>query len=266
VGESRASFIERVRAAKETIARGDLEKVVLARAVRLAGRPRAPVPLVAALRELEPGCLAFAIVAPDGKAFVGATPERLVRRRGERALTGALAGSAPRGSSAEADEARAAALLASKKDRSEHALVVEAVRTALAPAGRISRPRGPRVLRLAQVQHLFTPMSVALSRPASVLELGARLHPTPAVAGTPRAAALAHLRETEPLDRGWYAGAVGWMDATGDGELAVSIRSALLDGRDAWLFAGAGIVAGSDPASEWDETEVKLRAMARALA
>ncbi len=263
-----AAFLLGVAAARAAIEAGALEKVVLARAIRArAGRPIDPFALAGALREAEPRCCAFAFVAPGGAAFVGATPERLVRRAGARVEAFALAGSAPRGATPGEDHALASRLLSSEKERREHALVVDAVCAALRPLGAVSRRPVPGVLALAHVQHLFTPVEAVLREPAAlaVLDLAARLHPTPAVAGTPRDRALAFLAEREGLDRGWYAGAIGWVDAPGDGDLFVALRSALLRGEQAWLFAGAGIVAGSDPEAEWRETGVKLGAVGRAL-
>ena len=254
-----------VAAALEAIGRGALHKVVLSRRVRVRG-PAAfdPGLAVRRLRAAYPGCFVFA-VARDREAFVGATPERLVRLRGGRLDTAALAGSTARGATPEADERLGRALLASPKERAEHALVVEMLRQALAPLCRVlSVPPEPRLLRLGNVQHLYTPISGAVEG-RSVLELVERLHPTPAVGGWPRAAALEFIRTHEPGSRGWYAAPVGWVDRRGEGEFAVAIRSGLLRGAEAWLFAGCGIVAGSDPAREYEETRLKLRPLLAAL-
>jgi menaquinone-specific isochorismate synthase len=198
-----------------------------------------------------------------GAAFVGASPERLVRKRGRVVDSEALAGSCARTGD---DAAAAAALAASAKDRAEHAWVVAAIEAALAPRCRtLDVPSAPAVRTLRQILHLHTPITGELAQGAHVLELVAALHPTPAVGGTPTADAVAWIAAHEPTPRGWYASPVGWFDAAGDGEFAVAIRSGLLAGATATLFAGAGIVAASDPAAELAETELKLRALSDAL-
>jgi isochorismate synthase EntC len=163
-------------------------------------------------------------------------------------------------------DAQADALRASGKDRREHDLVVRAIADALAAAGAdVALPAEPSVRELRHVLHLHTPIRATLREPRHVLELAARLHPTPAVGGTPTAEAVAWIAAREPTPRGWYAAPVGWFDLDGDGELAVAIRSGLLAGPRVHLWAGAGIVAGSDPDRELAETDVKLRAMLGAL-
>lgn len=278
VREGRGAWAERVEAALRAIERGELRKVVLARgALQGLGPDEAwdPAATLARLGGHDARAVRFA-VAPGASApaargcFVGATPELLVHvlvhAGGRRVDAVALAGTCRRGADPADDEALGAALLASGKDLHEHALVAEHVREALAPlCARLDAPARPGLRRLRHVQHLETRFTGELQGPGGLLELGARLHPTPALGGAPRAAALAWLRAHEPLDRGWYAGVVGFVDARGGGTLAVAIRSALLDGPRAWTFAGAGIVAGSDPAAEWDETALKLRTVERAL-
>lgn len=266
-GGDDAEWSARVARALEEITAGRLEKVVLARALeRRLERTPGPAALVEALRAAEPSTAVFAI-APEGANAVlaGATPERLASLAGGRAETVALAGSAPRGRSPEEAEAAARALLASPKEAREHALVVEGIAGALAPLAASISIGARRVRRLSRVLHLETPLAARLARPAHLLEVAALLHPTPAVAGTPRAAALRHLAREGGPARGWYAGALGWVDAAGDGELWVAIRSALVGRGRALLFAGAGIVAGSDAASERRETDAKLEALAAAL-
>ena len=202
-------------------------------------------------------------MARGGAAFVGASPERLVRKRGRVVDSEALAGSCARTGD---DAAAAAALAASAKDRAEHAWVVAAIEAALAPRCRtLDVPSAPAVRTLRQILHLHTPITGELAQGAHVLELVAALHPTPAVGGTPTADAVAWIAAHEPTPRGWYASPVGWFDAAGDGEFAVAIRSGLLAGATATLFAGAGIVAASDPAAELAETELKLRALSDVL-
>lgn len=261
---SREAWRAAVAAALAAIRRRELDKVVLARSVEV---PCAvdPAAVAARLRTAQPHATVFALER-DGRCFLGATPERLLSLAGRHCEVDCLAGSAPRGATPEEDEALAARLLASAKDRAEHAWVVRAVREALAPwARRVDAPAAPGLLRLAQVQHLHTPVRAELHPGVGPLALAAALHPTPAVAGWPRATALAFLRRHEPFDRGGYAGFVGWLGPE-QAELAVAIRCGLLGGGRAWLYAGCGVVEGSDPDREWDETTWKLQALARALA
>lgn len=179
----------------------------------------------------------------------------------------AVAGSAPRGRTPGEDRARARALRESKKEQEEHAVVAREVRAALVDlCERVEGPESPRILATAGIQHLVTPLHGRLRDPAiGVLGVAARLHPTPAVGGAPRPAALDWLARNEGLDRGWYAGAVGWSDLAGRGELTVALRSALLRGGHATAFAGAGIVRGSDPEAELAETRLKLQGALAAL-
>ncbi|GAB4423483.1 MAG: isochorismate synthase [Chloroflexi bacterium OHK40] len=245
---------------------GRLEKVVLAREVRARSTiPFDPAAALEALRRDYPDTFVFA-VARGGRTFLGASPERLVSLTGSTVLATALAGSIARGATAAADAALGEALLASAKDRHEHAVVVERIRAALADVcAEVQAPATPTLMKLRNVQHLFTPLTGRIRADAGVLDLVARLHPTPAVGGQPREAALAWIREREQFDRGWYAAPVGWVDARGQGEFAVALRSALVGRHEASLFAGAGIVAASDPEREERETQIKLRAMLEAL-
>lgn len=255
-----------VERAIEAIRRGELAKVVLARAVEIICHE--PVSVERALRRLAedyPGCTLFAF--GHGEAvFLGATPERLVRLRGGRVETMALAGSIRRGVTPEEDAALAGTLLASAKDRQEHAVVVDEIREALAPLCRaLAIPEEPSLLSVRNVHHLATPVVGELAGDHTVLELVEQLHPTPAVGGAPRANALAFIRAHEPVDRGWYAGPVGWVDRAGEGEFAVALRSGLIRGRTARLYAGCGILADSDPEAEYAESELKLQPLLRAL-
>jgi salicylate biosynthesis isochorismate synthase len=245
---------------------GVLEKVVLARAVRARARaPFDPAVVLERLRDAYPNAYVFA-VARGPRCFLGATPERLVRLRDGTVDATCLAGSAPRGETPEEDARLGSALLASAKDRAEHAVVVRSVRAALeGVCSEVHSPDEPRLLRLRNVQHLYTPVDGHVSWPTCVLDLVQRLHPTPAVGGYPREGALRFIREREGLDRGWYAGPVGWLDRRGDGEFAVALRSALLHGAEATLFAGSGIVAQSRAFDEYAETCLKLRPMLNAL-
>jgi isochorismate synthase len=246
-----------VRRAREAIRHGNAEKIVLARAMTLAGT-FSPERTLEELRRVHPGCTLFA-VRQGASCFLGATPEGLVRRQGRTVAVSALAGTAGRGATPDEDARLAADLLASHKDQEEHAVVVRMIRESLAPVcDQISVPPEPVVLRLHTVQHLSTPITGHLRGDTCVLSLVRRLHPTPAVGGFPREAALRFLRQHEGLDRGWYAGAVGWVNHAGDGDFVVAIRSTLLLPKAAVLFAGCGIMADSDPASEYAESCLKL--------
>ncbi len=255
--ESEADWCARVAAAESACRQGRLNKVVLARA---AARPAPPgrrydvAATVFALRAAHPDAWIYALGDGAGRAFVGASPELLARRDGGRLRTHALAGTAP------ADEA--AALSASMKDRREHAWVVDALRADLRPWTRAIRVAdAPRPRPAGPIVHLETTIEADLLPGATADRVAAALHPTPALGGHPRAAALAWLDAHEPLERGLYGAPVGWVAPNGDGVFAVAIRGALLDGARAWSFAGAGVVAGSDPAAEWRETTWKLQAI-----
>ncbi len=255
-----------VRDAVAEIEGGTLDKVVLARAVH-AAMPH-EVQLTAVLRHLQvshPDCYVFGYWRGD-RAFVGASPERLVRLDDGQVRVSSLAGSARRGTTPDDDARSAAELLASRKDRSEHALVRDTLVAELgALCDDVTAPAEPELLALRHVYHLYTPVRARLRPGRSLLDLVARLHPTPAVGGSPRAAALAFLRTRERLDRGWYAAPVGWVGRDG-GEFAVALRSAVVAAREAWMFAGCGIVAASDPDAEYAESRLKLRSMTQALA
>jgi isochorismate synthase len=239
-------------------------KVVLARTCQIDVK----IPIAAVLRTLAaeyPNCTIFAFSVGDG-CFLGATPERLVALRQGTATTMALAGSGPRGASAEEDARLADQLLHDPKERTEHAVVVEALREDLAPLStRVIADAGPRLHTLANLHHLVTPLRARVKPGSCVLDLVERLHPTPAVGGYPRQRALEVIREREELDRGWYAAPLGWVDAKGDGEFVVGLRSALLREGTATLFAGCGIVGDSDPEREFAEAGWKLQPMLSAL-
>ncbi len=255
------------RTVQEAVARitsGPLAKVVLARQVDVVAEAAFDRRLVLdRLRRADPTSFTYAV-----GDFVGASPELLVRRRGTRVMSRPMAGTATRGATAADDERLVAALATSPKEVEEHALVVRAVRDALEPVCReLVAEAQPDAVRLATVTHLATTVAGHLVEPApSALALAGLLHPTPAVAGLPRDAALAAIAELESFDRASYAGPVGWVDARGDGDWAVALRCAQLDGSHARLTAGAGIMADSDPEAEWAETEAKLEPMLRALA
>jgi isochorismate synthase len=255
-------FEHAVTAATERIAAGDLEKVVLAREVRLRAPAAFDVAAVyGAMRDLFPACFCFCCGTPEG-AFIGASPELLIRRSGASASTVALAGSTRRSSDPAVDDHLGERLLQSSKDRSEHQIVARRIVRALRPyAVWVEAAPEPGLVRIANIQHLATPIHAQLAEPHSAIELAGLLHPTPAVGGDPWPQAGELIEELEGMDRGWYTGPVGWMDATEDGEFCVGLRSALLRDREAHLYAGNGIVADSDPADELAETELKLEAM-----
>lgn len=256
-----------VQTALDRIAAGEFKKIVLARrrSVR-ASKPLHPLEMLNGLRQRFADCYSFSIANGRGQSFIGATPERLARASRGALETEALAGSAPRGSSASEDAMQASALLRSEKDRHEHKLVIDSICRRLAPLGlALKFPAEPTLRKLANVQHLQTPISAALPDAVRLLDVLARLHPTPAVGGSPRDAAVARIRELEGFPRGLYAGALGWLNARQGGEFFVGLRSALVEGTTATMFAGAGIVAGSSPAKELAETELKFRAMQEAL-
>jgi menaquinone-specific isochorismate synthase len=247
-----------VREILAAIAAGHLDKAVLARQV-LATSER-PISRAALLNRLAARAAGAYLYASGG--FVGASPELLIARHGRTARSRPLAGTVPRGASPAEEAAGLARLRASPKEALEHRLVVDAVVGGLAKAADRVEVAATRVVRLPTVAHLGTEVTASLGDPPpSALDLVAALHPTPAVGGTPAQTAQDLLARLEPAPRGRYAGPVGWMDGRGDGEWAVALRCAELDGRRARLFAGAGIVAGSDPDAEWDETTSKLRAV-----
>jgi isochorismate synthase len=250
-----ARAVERIRA-------GDFEKIVLAREVAV----HAPVAHDAAavfgvLRAAFRSCYVFCAGAGDA-AFVAASPELLVRREGLRASTVALAGSARRSADPAVDDHLGEQLMRSDKDREEQAIVTHRITRALrSHAVWVTAPEEPAIVKVANIQHLATPIRAQLKAPLSAIELAGLLHPTPAVGGEPHAAAAPRIPAFEGIDRGWYAGAVGWTDANEDGELCVALRCALLRGREARLYAGVGVVRDSDPSAELAETEVKLGAL-----
>lgn len=245
---------------------GQLEKVVLARRITLRADASIPVwPLMRKLRDTATGCFHFAFGMPGGQVFVGASPERLFRVQGRDIETDCLAGTTERGTDAVADAAFADALLASAKDRLEHYYVLEdSLHRLGALCTELNADTKPRIVSLATLQHLATTVRGRLKDGVGVGDILEQLHPTPAVGGTPRAEALAAIRALEPHSRGWYAGPVGWIERD-RAEFAVAIRSALLTGAEAHVFAGAGIVPGSVPENEWQETQHKAQAFLKAV-
>ncbi|HEX7059965.1 MAG TPA: isochorismate synthase [Solirubrobacterales bacterium] len=260
-------FEAAVSSATARIGAGEMSKVVLAREVLVsAAAAHDPAAVFGAMREQFPSCFCFCCGTPEA-AFLGASPELLIRRSGASVSTVALAGSTRRSSDPAVDDHLAEQLLRSDKDRREQAIVTERIVRALRPhAVWVETGQEPEIVKVANIQHLATPVIAQLAEPSSAVEIAGRLHPTPAVGGEPWPGAEATISELEEMDRGWYAGPVGWMDATEDGEFCVALRSALLRDREAHLYAGVGVVAGSDPAAELAETEVKLNALLPLLA
>jgi menaquinone-specific isochorismate synthase len=242
-------------------------KIVLARALDLLqSSPFLPLDALNHLRERFPACHGFSLANGRGQSFIGATPERLARIQGRQLATEALAGSAPRGTTATEDARFGRDLLERTKEVHEHQVVLETILRRLNNLGLsfVAAERA-RLLLLPNVQHLCSPVSATLPPGLHLLDVLAMLHPTPAVGGQPRAAVVPEIARLERFDRGLYAGTVGWFNESGDGEFVVAIRSALMDGAKARLFAGAGIVEGSVPADEKAETDMKLAALLQAL-
>jgi menaquinone-specific isochorismate synthase len=256
-----------VARALKRISAGEFQKIVLARAIDLmANRELHPLEVLNGLRERFPDCYAFSAATGAGPSFIGASPERLVRVSQGVTETEALAGSARRGAGASEDAALAAGLLRSEKDLREHRHVIDSITRRLEPLGvKLEHAPTPALRKLANVQHLHTPMRGKLPEGVRLLDLVSVLHPTPAVGGTPREAAVAAIRGLEGFPRGLYAGALGWINARGGGEFFVGLRSALVEGPKARVYAGAGIVAGSEPEREFVETELKFQALLAAL-
>jgi salicylate biosynthesis isochorismate synthase/menaquinone-specific isochorismate synthase len=260
-------YEEAVARAIQRIAGGELQKVVLAREVEVrAPQDHDPAAVLGVLREAFPSCFVYAVGRGDA-TFLGASPELLIRREGQRASTVALAGSTRRSADPAVDDHLGERLLRSDKDREENAIVARRIARALGPhAVWVTSPSEPVLIKVANIQHLAAPIRAQLHSPLSAVELAGLLHPTPAVGGEPTADAMTLIPRLEGLDRGWYAGPIGWTDRSGDGEFCVALRCALLRGPLARCYAGCGIVRDSEPAAELAETEIKLQALLPVLA
>jgi isochorismate synthase len=260
-----AHYEEAVARAVERIRAGEFEKVVLAREVEVhAPVDHDPAAIFGLLREAFPTSFSYAVGRGEA-TFIGASPELLIRRDGQRASTVALAGSARRSADPAVDDHLGEQLLHSDKDREENAIVARRIARTLRPhAVWVTAAPEPVLVRVANIQHLAAPIRAQLASPIDAVELVGRLHPTPAVGAEP-GAALSVIPALEGFDRGWYAGPVGWTDASGDGEFCVALRCALLRGPVGRCFAGCGIVRDSEPAAELAEAEVKLQVMLPAL-
>lgn len=217
------------------------------------------------LREIHPNCYIFSLSNGKGQNFIGASPERLISIHSSQLITDALAGSAPRGKTPAEDAANADRLLNNQKERHEHSLVIDFITQRLSELGLLPQMLSPRLRQLSNIQHLWTPISAIIPHNVHPLKIVSQLHPTPAVAGAARDIACAEIRRYESFERGLYAAPLGWVDADGNCEFIVGIRSALIDGKSARLYAGAGIVAGSDPDKELAEIQLKLQALLKAL-
>jgi menaquinone-specific isochorismate synthase len=264
---SEGQWAELVGQATAAIQAGQFQKVVLSRLAEL--RLEKPVDVVQALAYLDaqyPECYRFLFEPRPHHAFYGATPELLTRVVGTAVETMGLAGSARRGNTPGEDKGLAMDLMSSVKDRHEHQLVVESIQRRLAPlTTELDVPARPKIYTLSNIHHLHTPIQGTLAEASGVLPVVAVLHPTPALGGTPREAAMQFIQATEPVSRGWYAAPVGWIDHQLDGVFGVAIRSAVAQENKVWAYAGAGIVAQSVAEQEWQETQVKFRPMFNAL-
>ena len=248
--------------ATERIRAGAFRKVVLARAAELRFSER--VRLLPILRHLAThyaDCYRFLFEPRPNYAFYGASPELLATVQGRRLETMGLAGSAARADTDEADRQLGDALLGSAKERLEHEIVVERMCQRLRPIMQSLDAQPPELLKLSNIQHIYTPIRGRLKQPSGILPLIETLHPTPALGGDPRPEAMRVIRALEPIPRGWYGAPVGWIDSRLDGQFAVAIRSAVAQEARAWIYAGGGIVADSVPQREWEETELKFRPM-----
>lgn len=262
-----ATWEEMLKRAIALFKEGELSKVVLSRVCEL--RFRQNVNIVQALTYLNriyADCYRFVFEPQPHHAFFGASPELLVNLDGLCMTTMGLAGSEPRGATPAEDDVLGQQLLTSAKDRHEHQLVVDAIRRRLQPlCSKLTIAETPQLLKLSNIQHLYTPVQGALRQPQSILALLEVLHPTPALGGVPREKALDFIRTMEPVPRGWYAAPVGVINRHLQGTFSVAIRSAVTEYERVWLHAGAGIVEASDPQKEWDETALKFRPILNAL-
>lgn len=263
---ARDRWLYAVRHATDLIQDGEIEKVVLARELFLSFSQRIDCShVLRSLREQQPMSYIFAF-ENGSSCFIGASPEQLVKKNGHMCETACLAGSIRRGHTMKEDEELGQWLLKDEKNRREHAFVVDMIEQAMHEVCKeVIVPSEPTLLKMRHIQHLYTPVRAKIKEGVSIFSLVERLHPTPALGGFPKEKAVQTIRDIEPLDRGWYAAPIGWVDANGNGEFAVAIRSALIEDNEAHLFAGCGIVAHSNPLSEYEETNVKFKPMLLAL-
>lgn len=259
-------YLQSIDAVTSQIKEGLAEKVVIARSLALQFEGAVTsTQVLSQVKNEQPESYLFGLEG-EGFLFFGASPERLVRVENGKGYSSCVAGSIRRGKTAEEDELLGDTLLHDEKNRGEHHYVVEMITETFAQnCTEVTVPDGPKLLKIRDIQHLFTPVEGQLKEGATILQLVKSLHPTPALGGVPREAALEMIRTFEPMNRGLYAAPIGWVDAEGNGEFAVAIRSALLKDDRAYLYAGGGIVGDSKATSEYEETLVKFRPMLRAL-
>ncbi|MBN3869501.1 isochorismate synthase MenF [Nostoc sp. JL33] len=261
-----AQFKRSVVSALEKIRSSHLSKIVLADILDVKSSNHFNlVRSLNNLRQIHPNCYIFSTSNGKGQNFIGASPERLISINNQQLITDALAGSAPRGKTPAEDAANANRLLNSEKEKHEHSLVLDFITQRLCQLGLLPQILAPRLRQLSNIQHLWTPISATVPPNIHPLKIVGQLHPTPAVAGAARDVACAEIRRYENFERGLYAAPLGWIDSQGNCEFIVGIRSALIDGDRARLYAGAGIVAGSDPRKEFAEVQLKLQALLKAL-
>lgn len=255
-------WLQSVKQAINEIKDERAKKIVLAREMRVKLNKQAEISvMLQRLIEMQPTSYVFAFEQGDD-CFIGATPERLVQLKGNELLSTCLAGTAPRGRTTEEDQAISEAFLQDDKNLEEHAYVVQMIRSSMEDyCTDVSIPSEPTLYRLKNLQHLYTPVTATLKEGYSIFNIIKQLHPTPALGGVPREESLAFIREHEPLDRGWYGAPIGWLDSEANGEFAVAIRSGLIQGDEASLFAGCGIMRDSDPNLEYEETNIKFLPM-----
>lgn len=260
------NFKRAVLSSLESIQNNHLNKVVLAHALDVnSATPFNLLKSLDNLRRLHPDCYVFSTGNAKGQYFIGASPERLISIHEQKLMTDALAGSAPRGTTDAEDIDLANYLLNSEKERHEHQVVIDFITQRLHQLGILPSLSPPQLRQLSNIQHLWTPIQGKVPTKVHPLEIIAQLHPTPAVAGVPTDIACATIRRYESFERGLYAAPLGWIDYKGNSEFIVGIRSALINGNRARLYAGAGIVAGSNPDKELAEIQLKLQALLKAL-
>lgn len=260
------NWLEAIRTATNEMKENQYDKVVLAREVLLSFD--GPIPLESVLKKLLTDQTTSYIFASEqgNKCFIGASPERLIKKTGKSVMSSCLAGSIKRGEDEQEDERLGRELLHDEKNLMEHDFVVKMIHEAfLSSCHDVEKPAGPQLYKTKNVQHLYTPIVGRLKTSASLFDLIEKLHPTPALGGAPQKKAVEVIAELEPMTRGWYAAPIGWIDSRENGEFAVAIRSGLIEGNEARLFAGCGIVEDSDPQSEYEETQIKLKPMISAL-
>lgn len=259
-------WLKAIETATSQIKEKQYDKVVLARELLLTfDGPIQIEPVLKTLLDDQQTSYVFAI-EQEGKTFVGASPERLIKRDGGTVMSSCLAGSIKRGVNEEDDRRIGLELLNDEKNLLEHDIVVGMIHNAfVSSCSEVEKPDGPVLYKTKSVQHLFTPIVGQLRESASIFDLIEKLHPTPALGGSPQEKAVDVIREIEPMSRGWYAAPIGWIDSQDNGEFAVAIRSGLIEGSTARLFAGCGIVEDSEPISEYEETQIKLKPMISAL-